>query len=217
LFGAHHFCLAEQNAWVGLGQACDAVNRCRAGLACVQGKDGRRCLEDCTNTRSCLLGGVCSAEKDGIAVCVCTPKTSCLLGRGCTEAFYLEKFGYCVAGAGSTRCFDTLECPPQMACQQGACVPSSVEVVPEAVSEPVEEAREEKAPVENDAEALSPEPVLDAGAKESPTQKEQTVEPEATPPTGGCGCAASQPDALSWAFLFLLLLGLLKRAPRQRV
>lgn len=226
------YCVGGGAGHVAFGQPCDGANRCRSGLACVQGKDGARCLEDCTKTRGCRLGGVCSAEKDGVAVCVCSRNRDCSSGRSCSAPFYLEQFGYCVNENASTSCSNTLECPPQQVCETGACVPAppTPEVVEEPTPEPGPEPTPEPAPeprpepVVPDAPAPGPEPAPTPEPRPEPTPtdkgKAADTGPDLPQSKDGCQCASlstlpNGPTKMPFSLLVLFFVGLCLHCKRR--
>ncbi len=217
-FEGESYCIDNNAGTRSLGQPCDPLNRCRTGLLCISTTDGGICFEDCSKTRSCELGGVCSQFGNSTRLCVCRGTSDCPKGRSCRPYIQqgLSQYGLCEFQGLSNPCIGDKECPTGFVCRRGNCItPEDAEKLPpdepEMTEEPAPEAGPEAAPEPEPAvekpspPEAGPEPPPEAQNKESGSSE---VAPEA--PEGGCQCQASVSGnfgaipLLMWAGLMLI-------------
>jgi MYXO-CTERM domain-containing protein len=236
-FHGQSFCVEETAGTRSLGQSCDALNRCRDGLACLTTNDGNVCFERCEGGKPCSLGGTCISVEN-TPVCLCSEKQTCPQGRTCR--YYLvqgiQQFGVCELQGTTSNCIASSECPPHHLCYRGTCISEqAAELIPESPafepSKPAELSAEYSAEyiTELSAENTS-EPTDVEIPSEVSSEMEQTLEPvaevdagtkgdvsaplpeaiaEALPQPEGCACQASSPSHSAPLWLALLSLGLL--------
>ncbi len=191
-FQGESYCVSPTPGQRALGQSCDPLNRCKEGLACIRTNDGSFCVEDCSQSKTCQLGGYCGKPNTQIDICYCAEDKDCGADRVCRRVF--RPFGICEGKLASNPCRNDGECPPTYACRGGRCL-SGTELeqwkdettAADAGNESIAESIPEP-PAESAAET-TPEPQPEPTAETAP---ENTVEIIAEPPPkAGCGCDAS--------------------------
>jgi MYXO-CTERM domain-containing protein len=223
-FGSSRYCVPKGDGLRSLGDACDSFNRCKTGLVCIGTDKGANCVENCTQTQQCKLGGQCYQFSRTFSACLCRNDGDCQNGRICSPLIQ-GQYGVCIAppgggndGGKSTACIDDIECPPGRVCKNGACV-DGPSVEPEPKPEPRPEPRPEPTP---DASEPTPEPTQEP-SKEKPPVFDKTITADGgsgndlkqLPETGGnCGCSTSPselPGQSLWLVLMLVGLGWQRR------
>lgn len=134
--GIGQICLPQE---ASLGEACGDGRACQNGLLCVVLNPNARegvCLEDCTQSKKCSLGGACVlGGGDGTQLCGCTPTDGCAQGYRCL--YVLNNAGVCVlaetgkcgngrceadAGESCSSCTADCVCSQGETCQNDICV-----------------------------------------------------------------------------------------------
>jgi len=198
--GSIKVCLRKDVGTREIGQACDGLNRCKKGLACPAGIN--LCLEDCTQSKTCNLGGRCRQVRGGQSYCLCGQDSDCKDGKKCT--ILGQGAGYC-GNAAHTGCI-VGECPESFTCQNQKCIPGKKPSKEVVTTEPAKEmVSKEKVLQETATEKIS---------KEKPTQREKIspdagvsgdAKPELEPKTDSCGCQSTDPTPqLPTFFLFAI-------------
>ena len=209
----------------GLGQRCDSFVRCQQGMICtITGSTGR-CIEDCSKTRTCKLGGVCTRVYSSSYWCLCRGN-DCGPGRTCNKVFS-GSYGYCEPKKDHGCAIDA-DCPGTHMCVKQQCVPRPPKEVPPPDSggppEPVPSEPKPELPADKAADAgPGLEPVADAGPQPDVIQPEnkpgEAPGPDKSPPLpDGCSCstmADSGEGNLVAAGLSLLFLAGLRRLRRR--
>ncbi|MCB9637757.1 MAG: trypsin-like serine protease [Myxococcales bacterium] len=200
--GQQSICVQNSAGNQGVGQACDAVNRCKQGLLCIPGLN--ICVEDCTQTNTCTQGGKCqSVQFIPNKFCTCSQPADCPSGRVCNVVG--QGIGYC-APDEKQGCQAT-GCPTGFKCVGTQCVSENAEIGPEPTAEPAAESTvtpeptAESTPAEPTAEGTTDGGTADKGtANDTPANTETT-----NPGNKSCGCQQSNPSEVPVGFLFLLL------------
>ena len=211
----------------GPGQRCDSFVKCRAGLVCIVTSGGGRCIEDCSTTRTCKLGGSCLRAGYQTYLCLCR-ELECGLGRYCEDGFG-QGYGFCRTNTGQGCAMDA-DCPLNHKCIARNCTYVAPEPgPPEAAPEPLREeapAPRELAPDRTDAGVAQDTPPVDGKPNDGkgsdtadaggPIKDQGAITP---PAPEGCGCSATDPgqDAgIGGALLgAMLLLAAFRRTRRS--
>lgn len=221
LFEGGPYCVPKGAGVRGLGEDCDSLNRCKEGLVCIGTDSGASCVEECTQTRRCQLGGQCLQYGRSLSICMCSG-TNCPQGRVCRTL--TQGYGVCEEqGREASRCFADADCPPEHKCEQAACVPLPLqpkEPATEPLAEPpASDAAPEPAP-EPPAPDVTEPPAPDAPATTEPAPDRTSIPtPDAgLKPPGGCGCNTQSTEGpihpLGW-WLLLLIPVALRRKRRE--
>lgn len=207
-------CVKSGGGSRAIGEACDSANSCRTGLRCMPTSSGGVCVEDCTQTQQCKLGGSCLRVGRTTAVCLCQGN-NCPSGKVCKIA--IQGYGYCTTEQGrpAPGCTSDQECPGGYRCDAGKCVEAPVgpEPTPEPppVTEPVSDAGVGPEPKpEPPAPGPEPKPEPSTPKPDVTTTPDVSTNDGPKPPGGGCGCQASvgTPASGSMPFALFLLAGL---------
>ncbi|MBK04491.1 MAG: hypothetical protein CL920_27660 [Deltaproteobacteria bacterium] len=196
-----------------LGEPCEHVLDCKAGLRCMKSDAGSICVEECTTSKTCTFGGKCldvGNATQPLALCFCkSGEKECPSSRAC-QLFFHNTYGVCLAEDGTKGCLSDNECPTGYTCKNSSCVADDTEKSGEKASEPPREL------------------VVDAGVKDESKPKKDTLPPTYRPDIKpertildqtkpeGCSCAASpfEYGQLPFGMLCVLLFfgwGCLKR------
>lgn len=213
------YCVPKGAGSRSVGESCDSLNRCSKGLLCLPTRSGAVCVEDCTQSQRCKLGGSCFDYGRGssVRICLCRGSRSCPSGRVC-EARFQGNYGLCRLDPkqSTPKCVDDIECPAEYVCTDGTCTYKKIE------------------PKEPQPDEPTPEPSLDAGTTperiHEPKQPEKQnqektiqdtlkapdvtkpVDQGAQPPSNtGCGCSVHNTEENRWPnpLSMVLFLGLL--------
>jgi hypothetical protein len=84
------------------------------------GNSGAFCIEDCSTSQNCILGGKC-INVGGISLCLCDPQASdCHTDRTCIPVVQTQ--GICRDLSSQPKCLGDSECPPGFYCAGGQCL-----------------------------------------------------------------------------------------------
>lgn len=124
----------------GPGAKCGGTSGgCKDGLQCVQTSQGATsgiCIEDCTSSNQCKLGGQCVIQASGgTKFCGCFNQSQCTNGQKCDMV--LGQAGICTSGGSSGTCNNNgscdsasgencSNCAADCACQNGETCQSGI-------------------------------------------------------------------------------------------
>ncbi|MCK6510002.1 trypsin-like serine protease [Myxococcota bacterium] len=202
--GQQSICVQNSAGSQDVGQACDAVKRCKKGLLCLPGLNV--CVEDCTQTNTCTQGGKCqSIQFVPNKFCTCGQPADCPSGKLCRVVG--QGIGFC-APDDSKGCQST-GCPSGFKCVGTQCVSENAEPLPEPDAEPpVESVAEPSAeptaePTAETTSESSAEASPDGGTADKGSGTDETTSESNIPPKS-CGCQQPTPSEIPASFVFLL-------------
>ena len=112
------------------GETCDSFKQCKPGLYCLPSTltpGLSYCVEDCTKSEQCQLGGQCLSFGNN-RLCLCENNTECPLNHQCSAFHHIKGLCECSGdkckGCGNNKCEasngeDCSTCPKDCRCKGG--------------------------------------------------------------------------------------------------